>query len=167
MKTRKGGVVTKKTGDILEMFRNVMKYSTFEYLTNGANGYVFVVTFQGEDSGFIDLRDRRVVKQFIIKLIPFDIKLKLKKHEHFVVPSEEADFDKEIRIQTHLYKTSLEKFSTAICPSVLGSFKLKVETLPDFFPQLFLETLIFSQGVDPVDGVGKTLGILFMESFSP
>jgi len=167
VKTKKGGVVTKKRGDILEMFKTVMKNSTFEYFNSGANGYIFVVTFQGEDSGFVDLQHKRIVKNFIIKIIPFDITLRWTGQDKIVTPSDQTEFDKEIAIQTHLYKTSLKNFFTAICPAILGSFKLLVQDLPTLFPQTFLDGLRFLHQGKPDNGFNKTLGILFMESFAP
>ena len=135
----RGGVISKVSSEPLDVqIDRILRDSTFTFISCGSYGFVFKVTFNGKDSGFINPETGEEVREFVIKVQSIDMKMS---HEKCELISDKIDWEKlttEVEMQQKLYKTSLEKFKYPVCPAILYYEGITVEQLETYITDQFI-----------------------------
>ena len=134
----RGGVVSKIDGEPLDVqIERILSQSTFEFISHGAYGFVFKVTFNGTDSGFINPETDKEVKEFIIKVQSIDSIMQYKEGG----ASKSIEWERlmhEVVLQQELYEKSLEKFGNAVCPAILYYEGITIEKFETYIKDQFI-----------------------------
>lgn len=165
----RGGVLTKTTDEpIDDQISRILSNSTFRLVSHGTYGFVYTVTYQGEDSGFMDFEHDTMAKTFIIKLVPLDMRMSHRVDGKISRSSDLIYLKREVIFQRKVYKQSLEKHQCAPCPAVLYDFIYTAPELEQIFPDVFSYYYVGSE-LEPGPFIPKEerddlrIGVIFME----
>jgi serine/threonine protein kinase len=134
----RGGVVSKIDREPLTLKSHRIlghPLTTIDYLSRGTFGFVFKVTYNGEEpTGFVDENDNEV-RLFILKVQSIDMRMKRTEDpepekddedededKKIAIYSKEVDWDdvvNEVILQQKMYKCALESDLIPPCPSIL------------------------------------------------
>jgi serine/threonine protein kinase len=137
----KGGVVSKVSRESLnDQIHRILSQSTFEYISCGTFGFVFKVTYTGDEPpGFVNPETGEEVREFVMKVQSINVGMSYKGESDHV--SKTISWDSlisEVSLQQQLYKTSLEKFGYAVCPAILYYEGLTLNELEAYIKDQFI-----------------------------
>jgi hypothetical protein len=137
----RGGVVSRVSVESLNtQIHRILSESTFTYISCGRYGFVFKVTYHGNDSGFVNHdKEKEQVREFVIKVQSIDMNMSYEEEGGHV--SDRINWEKlitEVKMQQTLYQTSLEEFHAAACPAILYYEGITIEQLETYIKDKFI-----------------------------
>ena len=132
----RGGLIIKRSAEPIQIqTHRILSKSKIEYLSRGRFGFVFKVTYEGEEhSGFVD-ENGVEVRVFILKVQGIDMRMKRTEDLEPVKREVEYDSDdglfpyssivewsdvvREAKLQQQIYERALDKQLMPPCPAIL------------------------------------------------
>ena len=132
----RGGLIIKRSAEPIQIqTHRILSKSKIEYLSRGRFGFVFKVTYEGEEhSGFVD-ENGVEVRVFILKVQGID--MRMKRTEDLEPVKREVEYDshdglfpyssivewsdvvREAKLQQQIYERALDKQLMPPCPAIL------------------------------------------------